>query len=392
MSIQETVRKGFKRKIILRFRLSRIVKFPAYAKEIVSRYLKYDSLCVFFRYQHISLDTHIWFDRYYRRPPIKYCNFKKAKAYHWISFPDVIDEKPFVMEVNDHPLSIVGVLPCFPTEPRDVLVKKDEAIEKVYQNPSCKKIIVESSGQWELYERYCPDILSKCEIIRLGTIPKIVAFDKIYTNETEISFLCLASDFLRKGVDLLLDAWLEFTDRHQHKLIIACPSIPDEYKSKVNNENVELILKAPLTINEKDELYRRADVVVGPLHVDGGGNILEAFEYGLPIITMRCQRSQDQIMNQNGIVVDVPFYFYDEGYGVEWPTWDSFFKILNDSKEKGGFDVTKEGFVKAFQFFSDHPDKIKEMGRGSYNLAINEYSLVRRNIRLVEVYQEIIGS
>ncbi|MGB2807861.1 MAG: glycosyltransferase [Sedimentisphaerales bacterium] len=390
MAINTILRNQFKTRLITKLHLARVSLFPLITIEKMNRALNHDSLMVYFRYKYHSLDIHPWFDRYYRFPPANYCNFKQAKCYHWITYPDVTNETPFIVEPNDHPLSVVGVLPSVPLEPADVLMHKDRAIELVYQNPQCKKICVESRGQWELFQRYCSDVLNKCEIIRLGTIPKQSYFDNAADSIYKINFLCLASDFINKGVDLLLDAWFEFPGRKTHQLTLACPYVPEKYKKRASCENVRLILKAPLSSKEKETLCRDAHVAIAPLHVDGGGNVMEAMEYGLPIITMRSQRSHDQIMNNNGIVVDVPFYFYDEGYGTKWPTWADFFRLLEKAKSRGDFDQTKDGFVKAFTFFADNPDKIIEMGKRSHELAKNEYSLTLRNQQLRRIYQDIL--
>lgn len=390
MSIQEISRKKLKRRLIKIFHIARVVRFPSLTLEKIHRAINHDSLMVYFRYQHLSLDIHPWFERHYRFPPVNYCNFKQARCYHWISFPDILNEKPFIVEPNDHPLSIVGSLSPVPIEPGDVLRNKEKTIALVYLNPQCKKILVASRGQWELFERYCPEVLNKCEIVRGGTIPQKDNLADAKRSTGRINFLCLASDFIKKGVDLLLDAWFEFPDRRKHQLIVACPFVPEKYKVKASKENVMFILKAPLSNQEKDKLYRKAHVAIGPLHTDGGVNIMEAMEYGLPIITMRSQSSKDQVMNKNGIVVDVPFYFYDEGYGVKWPTWGGFFRLLEDAKFNGDFDVAKEGFVKAFTFFSRNPEQIKEMGKRSYELASNEHSLIRRNQQLLKIYKNIL--
>ncbi|MCK5494183.1 MAG: glycosyltransferase [Candidatus Omnitrophica bacterium] len=392
MSIQESSRKKLIRRLIKILHIARVILFPSLVLEKIHRAINHDSLMVYFRYKHLSLDIHPWFDRYYRTSPVNYCNFKQARCYHWISSPDCLNKKPFVIEPNDHPLSIVGALSPVPIEPIDVLKNKRKAIELVYLNPQCKKILIESSGQLELFERYCPEVLNKCEIVRPGTIPQKENLSNAESKHAigRINFLCLASDFTKKGVDLLLDAWFEFPERKRHQLIVACSFVPKKYKSRVRGENVTFILKSPLSSKEKEMLYRKAHVVIGPLHIDGGANIMEAMEYGLPIITMRSQRSNDQVMNNNGIVVDVPFYFYDEGYGIEWRTWNDFFRLLEIAKSKGGFNITKEGFVKALNFFSKNPDRISEMGKQSYELASNEYSLIKRNQQLLRIYKNIL--
>jgi hypothetical protein len=389
MSIQDTKKLLLKRRLLNKLGLERYITLPQLALEKIKRAVDHDPLNVYFRYQHINLDLHPWFNRYYKYPPIKYCNFNQANIYHWISYPDIMNNKPFIVEPNDHPLSVVGALKGGFSEPKDIIKNRQKAIDLVYLNPACKKIIVESSGQLELFERYCPEILYKCEILRIGTIPK-KNYLKTQNQKKSLVFLCLASDFKKKAIDLILDSWFNFPDKKKHKLVIACPNIPKNYMEKAKGENIKIILKAPLSEVEKDELHRNADIAIGPLHIDGGSNLLEGMEYGLPFITMRSQRSNDQMLNNSGIVVDVPFYFYDKGYGLEWPTWDSFYMLLEEAKSRGEFDKTKQGFIDAFTFFSQNPDKISEMSEGSYDLATNEYSLKKRNKRLKEIYQEIL--
>jgi hypothetical protein len=387
MSIQETNKKQFKRKLINLFGIERLLTLPSLGLEMIDRAVKSDPLKIYFRYKHINADLHPFFERYYQPPSIKYCNRRDAKMYHWISYPDILDNKPFILEPNDHPLSVIGVLNPIPIEPIDVIKNMNKGIELVYDNPKCKKVLVESTGQWELFERYCPQVLNKCEVVRLGTIPKRKII--INTPKESINFLCLASDFKKKAVDILLDAWFEFPHRAKHNLIIACPFIPVDYQKRGLKENVKFILKAPLSIKEKDALYREANVTIGPLHIDGGANLLESMEYGLPFITMRSQRSKDQIMNNNGFVADVPFYFYDDGYGAEWPTWNSFFNLIEKAKLRGDFDITKIDFINAFNFFNDNPHKIEEMGINSYEMGLNEFSLEKRNKQLRQIYQDI---
>ena len=61
MSIQATIRTQFKRRIINKFHLSRVVHFPALMNEKLMRLNDYDPMRVYFRYQHQSIDNHPWF-------------------------------------------------------------------------------------------------------------------------------------------------------------------------------------------------------------------------------------------------------------------------------------------------------------------------------------------
>ena len=131
MSIQETNKKQFKRKLINLFGIERLLTLPSLGLEMIDRAVKSDPLKIYFRYKHINANLHPFFERYYQPPSIKYCNRRDAKMYHWISYPDILDNKPFILEPNDHPLSVIGVLNPIPIEPIDVIKNMNKGINEV---------------------------------------------------------------------------------------------------------------------------------------------------------------------------------------------------------------------------------------------------------------------
>jgi len=380
MSIQETIssqRKGQAYIDILKSRLH-------LEGQKFSRLLNSSNEKIYYPYKNV-LHTHPFFERYYRYPPVKYCNYNKAKLCHWVSsVPKNISRNvPYVIEPQDHPLAPTGE-----SEPAMVLDARQMAID-TYMSSNCKKIIVESEGQLSLFDRYLPDsVMKKTEIVRLGAVPKIKSVGGKNKDYENLTFVCFASDYKRKAVDLLITAWLEFSLKEKCQLILACPNIPNDMSSLIEAENIKVINKAPLSQQDKHILLSSADIVIAPLHVDGGANVIEAFEYGVPVITMRSQRSF--VRNDNGWEVDVPFYFYDDGYGKEWPTWDIFWKILDDAKEKHVFDITVQGFVNVFEEIARSPEMLLKMGRSSYDLACGDFSLELRNEQLRKIYSEAL--
>jgi hypothetical protein len=128
--------------------------------------------------------------------------------------------------------------------------------------------------------------------------------------------------------------------------------------------------------------------MIAPLHVDGGANVIEAFEYGLPVITMRSQRSF--IRNGNGWEVNVPFYFYDDGYGKDWPTWVDFWNLVESAKKNHHFDETINSLVNIFEQIACDPQKLKEMGKQSLGLANGIFSLNERNKKLRKIYNSAL--
>ena len=379
MSIQETISKQRGRSAFLLTPIHGLnLGWQVIARLRADRRFK-----VYYPYRNL-LRTHPFFSRYYEYPPLPYSNLFNAELCHWVNaVPRWVSHIPYVIEPNDHPLAATGK-----SEPHDVLGGIGRAIE-VYMDQKCKRILVESEGQMGLFKRYFPEqVLKKTEIVRLGAIPKPVDFDqKLKKVETPI-FLCFASDYKKKAVDILIQAWREFSQKSKCQLILACPNVPVEIADTLDRENIRLIRKAPLSESEKTELLNIAHVMIAPLHVDGGANVIEAFEHGLPVITMRSQRSF--IREGNGWEVDVPFYFYDEGYGKEWPTWERFWQLVEDAKLSRAFDMTVQGFVNIFEDIVNTPSKLIEMGKISHELARNEFSLETRNAVLRRIYSEAL--
>ena len=379
MSIQETIARQRDRpgnRLRLINRLSKLY-------QETFRFFNSDGMKVFYPYRNL-LHTHPFFLRYYKYPPLKYNNLSNANLCHWVSsVPSRAEHIPFIIEPQDHPLSVTGQ-----TEPRDVIAKISRAAE-LYMSANCKKILVESEGQLRLFNRYFPkSVIAKTETVRLGAVAQPINLKKKLNYEDELIFLCLASDYERKAVDLLVRAWSESVAKYKGRLILACPNVPQEMWDSLKKENIQLISKAPLNEQEKYDLHSIAHVVIAPLHVDGGANIIEAFEFGLPVITMRSQRSF--IRDGNGWEVDVPFYFYDEGYGKEWPTFARFWELVDDAKKNHAFDITIQGFVNIFDEISKSPEKLSVMGNASYELAKGEFSLENRNATLRKIYREAL--
>jgi glycosyltransferase involved in cell wall biosynthesis len=379
MSIQETInskRKGSEYGLRLINRLSEV-------SQKTFRLVMSGKKKVFYPYRNL-MHTHPLFLRYTKNSPLVYSNFFNAKLCHWVNFvPKGKQSIPYVIEPNDHPLAATGK-----SEPYAVLANIDKATE-VYLDNNCKRILVESEGQLNLFKRYFSEsVIAKTEIVRLGAMPRIVDFeDRIALIETPI-FICLASDYKRKAVDLLIAAWKDSNAKYKCRLLLACPNVPEDIIHSLEKENIQLILKAPLSEIEKSELYRLAHVVIAPLHVDGGANVIEAFEFGLPVITMRSQRSF--IREGNGWEINVPFYFYDEGYGKEWPTWNRFWELIDDAKRNNAFDMTVQGFVKVFDDIAKSPEILLTMGKVSHNLAKGDFSLESRNSTLRKIYFEAL--
>ncbi len=338
---------------------------------------------IYFPYYSL-LNTHPFFSRYHFHPPLKYSNYSEAQLAHWINRPETgLPKIKCVIEPNDHPLAVTGI-----SEPIEVLQRIGEVID-IYSSDNCKKILLSGEGQLILFKRYLPSsLVEKTTLIPLGAIPKQVNFSVRRQTVVTPIFLCLASDYSRKAVDLLIEAWIGSIAKNYCQLILACPNVPNAIESILLKNNIQLIKKAPLTNFEKSELLKRSHVVIAPLHTDGGANVIEAFEYGLPVITMRSQRTF--VTQSSGWVVDVPFYFYDSGYGVEWRTWEEFWAVLDSAKANGNFDSSIESLARTIDRVANSPDEILMKGQYAHSMALGPLSLATRNAELNKIYDEIL--
>ena len=84
-------------------------------------------------------------------------------------------------------------------------------------------------------------------------------------------------------------------------LTVVCSNVPEDWTRKVKNENVVLFEKAPLEEYEKDQLHRRSSLVFGLQHIDGGANVIEAMEWGLPAIHFRSHKHDGLLLKEKWI-------------------------------------------------------------------------------------------
>lgn len=389
MSVQEANRRKLSTRIIRKLRFYQMYLRIRFFFERLLR--AFNTSDIFFDYHYEAADAHPFFKRYYQLPPTPYANETKAQIAHFIHHPKFIDNRPFIIEPNDHPLA-----PLCRVEPIEN-TSGLEIVHALYSRSNCRKIIVESPGQMRLFQHYFPDerILNKCQIIPIGAVPKQVDWQLKFNRlqRGELNFLCLVSDFNMKGADLIIDAWLNFVKlAPQARLWLVCTNVPEEYLAKIRipKNRITFIGKAPLTEKVKQYLFSQVDISLAPLHTDGGANIVESFENGVGVITFRSQRSEGQIVNGTGHVIDVPYYYYDpEHYGITWLTMQDFFKKVREDKSRGLFESVSNGVFNQLLYYSENATEIFDMCVRAYQYSAGDFSLWKRNAQLVRLYAEI---
>ncbi len=353
-------------------------------KQIFTRFINVGKPKIFFRYA--TRLTHPTFLRYYENPPINWANFYSFDIAHWINYPAIINKKPFIIEVNDHPLSIISYSQPGFKQPVEVISHLRDA-KQIYENNLCKIILI-THGFEHLFHYYFGDIFDhKLSYIHSpGCIPKLSP--SINQENQPVIFACLASDYVLKGVDLVIDAWLSLNNISNAQLILACPNIPESRIQEINaNQNIKIIKTAPLSDLEKHDILKQASVTIAPTHVHGGGNIIEGMEYGHAIIYFKSHTTDFQSV---GDEISVPYHFYlPSAYGVEWKTIDEFKERLLIDKAAGKFLLTKYELIKCMEKLINNNPYLNQRRAHVFELAKTSFSLNARNETLRKLYKEL---
>jgi len=336
---------------------------------------------VFFRYR--TSHTHPTFDRFLTNPPVAWSNYHRARLAHWINYPAFVTKIPFLLECNDHPLSAVSYRTRGLHEPREILRRLQDAAD-VYALPQCKYIAMPCEGYKLLFEHYFGEAFNH-KFVNLH-VPGCMPLNTPLIEEAVPKFLCLASDYELKGVDLLIEAWLGVEDKQGASLVIACPNIPADVILRASSK-ITFVTKGPLTNLEKHELLSQSNVSIAPMHVHGGGNIYEGMEYGHAIIYFATHTT---FFRGIGEEVPVPYYFYlPSHYGVHWHTFLDFRETLKSDKRAGLFDATIEHLSGCIKRYIEDNDVMNSDRRKVFGLAHGEKSLRCRNEKLLRIYTAI---
>ncbi len=383
MAIHNTRARNILKKV---YEKLRIYKLKIIA-EVIYRYFNQDKkLKVFYRYKNTQAFLHPLFVRNYAKPPINYTTKSRAELFHWWHScdKDIGYKRNFVIEPIDHFFSVKSVW-----EPSAGIACIDETKE-IYQSEYCKKIIVSSIGQKNIFLYYCPELKHKLELVYPCCIPRIEKDLKIEINDDVIKYLCIVSDFYKKGLDVVIDAWIA-SDLKNSEFTVVCVNIPDEYTVLIQNNNSIKLLELPVGADkEKELLYKEHDIALIPIHTDGTAVYIEALEYGMPIVTMRSQHSSSFVQNSNGFEIDVPFYFYDFGYGYEWKTWDEFFEKINIAKANKEFQQTIDDMKSIFEHIEQKEGLLLELKKNSMELLYEKFHYKHRNKILINIYEEAL--
>lgn len=332
---------------------------------------------------------HPAFDELKSRTPIKYANKKDAKLLHLVMGGSINDlEQKHIVEIIDHTFSIIASYEVFPREPVEYYNRR-EKIKELYLSDKLKKIIFISNGQRELLRHYFPqkEILEKSVVIPIPWKDNINIGKK--KKAESINFLCIASNYKAKGVEIVLKAWEKFKskDSINSTFTLVSHDIPKEVEENLQKD-INLVKQAPLSSELKNELYKNAEIVLA-LTLTDGITAIEATSYGKPIITYRTQHSKDFIDNDNGVEIEVPINVYDvDKYGIVWKTKKEFDDIVKEHISNGAFDSTIDELVTTFSKYSEDREFLEKQTQNAVEKYYKDYTIGNRNKKLVGIYDE----
>lgn len=312
-----------------------------------------NNLKVFFPYK--SELIHPVFDEIKRNPPLSYSNRSAAQLRHLIAGPSKHDlGQNQIIEIIDHALSVSSVSEKFEDEPIEY-IKRIDKCRDIYGSTWVKKIIMHTSGQKEIFNKYFTEseIREKIIVLPLPWKNNIEIGEKLKSSSIEFSYI--ASNFITKGALIVINAWNKFNEIYKGdaKLTIVCHDIPNQYiQNKINN--LEIIKKIPLSINDKNSIFKKTDVSI-VLTLTDGISAIEATSYGKPIIVNNTQHGNDFVNNGNGIMLQTPLNIYDyEKYGTLWKQNCEFeLEIMHYHRHKLFENVENELANKMWRYAND---------------------------------------
>lgn len=355
----------------------------SFTKEFILRELKKGD--VFFPYK-IQI-PHPLYTFWKDNPPCRYSNIYNAKLYHFINtIPSKYLNKPHILEIIDHPLSILSKYIDGEFTHKKYIDNLPLA-KRMYLSNNMKKILVPFYGIVPIMNDYF-DLELNDKIIVIRHPMKDNIKNHIKEPSEVLNFLNISSDFHAKGTRFIINAWDKFANNKNNvKLTIVCHNIPEIYENNLPN-SITLIKRVPLLSEEKDELFKCADVFIANTLTDGGG-AQEALSYGKPLVLFRLYSADDLVSKNNGFIVDVPISIYDtKHYGKTWYTHNDFLDFIEIYNQNGGFLNTIADLCKIFNRYNDHRELVEEHRRNSIKLFYDEFSLDVRNKKIMSIYKD----
>jgi glycosyltransferase involved in cell wall biosynthesis len=198
--------------------------------------------------------------------------------------PLIPEQKPWVLKILDTPFSLGG-------NDYEVFLKNKEKIEGNLLSSYCKNIIVHTGRCFEHMAKYFSKELMKKVILVTPAIPGESIKRNPRSNDKGLNLLFLGSinnpdEFLMKGGLEALESFKKISKEYPNtKLIMRC-KVPQNIKEKyLDVEGIEFV-EQRVSYEELQAIYLKSDALLMPGYGYFIMAFLEAFQYGLPIISL----------------------------------------------------------------------------------------------------------
>lgn len=399
MSIQEGIHNGIAYKVCSKLKLTNLYDFFLIIFQFLSRKStslfnsKKNDTEVFFVYYNHYTHPDIKKRYYGKKAPLYWNTLKKSEVVHCIQWcpPNFLGKK-VILEPNDHTLVIGRSLGI--SEPHES-VKRCNEISDYISSKSISRILIGNNELINHAKYYFSNSALKKFFIypEFSCVPRVNEYklkekNRFLSSNHKIRFLSIASNFRKKAVGLLIEAFLE--SKVLGDLTLVCHDIPDNIQRKIiNSPNIKLIEDIPLSKKKKDYLYLNSDVYINTTCIDGGAVAVNALEYGLPIITHTYHRGASYIKNKNGVLLSEPMKYYDpKSYGINWNSIPEFLDQVDLLVKKGGYVDVQKQLINALKYYENEPNNILNEGLKSLELA-KQNSLEKSNSVLRNLYKQV---
>ena len=321
--------------------------------------------------------------------------FKKLWEHDVRNGSPKVDDKPFVWIRHQYPLKseiphgakwIINQPWEFSQLRKDWVETMNQADEVWTPSNFCRDIFVRS-GVLANKVQVIPNGIDPTIFTPEGNVPEL-------PTTKRFKFLFVGGTIFRKGIDVLLDAYVRtFSATDDVTLIIKDMGGNSFYKGQTAEQLIENIRKNPnapeilytdATLTEKQlaELYRSCDVFVSPYRGEGFSlPTLEAMACGLPVIVTHGGATDD---------------FVDETVGWTIPAGERFIGSVIDGKELTGaaymLEPDAEVLASTMEYVTKNPQERVAKGISAAHRARTEWTWQHATLKLLTRLDVLYGT
>jgi glycosyltransferase involved in cell wall biosynthesis len=293
------------------------------------------------------------------------------------------EQRPWILEILDAPHSLGG-------NDYQVFIKNIPRFERALASPFCKRILVHTEASKKECEKYfSSEIIKKIVKITPGIPdPKIRRFYRKHPT----TFLLMGSinnpsEFYIKGGLEALETFSRVARKHpESKLIVKC-FVPSELREKYKIQQIEIIDRN-LSSEEMHELYMKSDALLMPGHGYYLMAFLEAFSYGLPVISLDTYGVSEFVKNElNGFVIrpseKIP---YDDAQYPVSVRSEKFIEAIKTIDQR-----VIEDLVTATTRLIEDPALLRRMSSDTLRIFRERYTIEQKNAQLKKIFNAALS-